>query len=241
MYGLARPVSFPALAVLAVLGCRPERVEPKPEPLVPSSPPAAPSSADRIALPAPVTSGTMSVEQALLTRRSQREFAPTPLPLGELGQLAWAAQGITEPANGLRTAPSAGALYPLELYFVVADGVLHYLPADHTLARNSQRDEREALSTAALLQTSIRDAPCSVVIVSVTERTREKYGDRAPLYVALEAGHVGQNLLLQATARGLAGVPIGAFDASAVSRLLGLAQGEEPLYIIALGYPPEAR
>jgi SagB-type dehydrogenase family enzyme len=241
MHGPARPVSFPAFAVLAALGCRPERVEPKPEPLIPSSPPAAAQSADRIALPAPALSGSMSVEQALLTRRSRREFAPKPLPLVEIGQLGWAAQGVTDPAGGLRSAPSAGALYPLELYFLIPDGVYHYLPAQHALARKSQRDEREALSEAALSQASIRHAPCSVVIVSVTERTREKYGDRAPLYVALEAGHVGQNLLLQATARGLAGVPIGAFEDRAVGRLLGLGRGEEPLYIIALGYPPESR
>jgi SagB-type dehydrogenase family enzyme len=241
MHGLARPVSFPAVAVLAALGCRPERVEPKPE-LPIRSPPTAPSSgSDRIALPAPATRGAMSVEQALQTRRSQREFAPKPLPLVEVGQLGWAAQGITRPEDGLRTAPSAGALYPLELYFVVPEGVYHYLPADHTLARKSQRDERDALSRAALSQSSIRLAPCSVVIVSVTGRTREKYGDRAPLYVALEAGHVGQNLLLQATARGLAGVPIGAFDGPSVSRVLGLGRDEEPLYIIALGYPPESR
>jgi SagB-type dehydrogenase family enzyme len=240
MHGLTRPLSFPALAVLAALACRPERVEPKPEPWTPMAPPAAPGGAARIALPRPTTAGRVSVEQALNARRSRREFAPKPLALAELGQLAWAAQGITDPEGGLRTAPSAGALYPLELFFLVPDGVLHYLPVEHAFVRESQRDEREALSRAALSQASILGAPCSVVIVSVTERTREKYGDRAARYVALEAGHVGQNLLLEATARGLAGVPIGAFDDPAVGRLLGLGRGEEPLYIIALGYPPES-
>jgi len=181
----------------------------------------------------------MSLEQALAARRSQREFASKPLPLVELGQLAWAAQGVTEPDDGLRTAPSAGALYPLELYFLLPDGVLHYIVAEHAFERKSDRDQRAVLSDAALSQLSVRSAPCDVVIASVTGRTREKYGDRAPLYVALEAGHVGQNLLLEATARGLAGVPIGAFDGPAVSRVLGLAPEEEPLYIIALGYPPE--
>jgi SagB-type dehydrogenase family enzyme len=241
MRGLTLPSSFPAFAVLAVLGCRAERVHPKPEPLGRSSMPAASAGADRIALPPPAASGGMSLEQALRARRSQREFARRPLPLVELGQLAWAAQGVTEPEGGLRAAPSAGALYPLELYFLVPDGVLHYLVAEHAFERKGNRDQRQALSDAALSQPSIRQAPCDVVIASVTDRTRKKYGDRAPLYAALEAGHVGQNLLLQATARGLAGVPIGAFDGSAVSRLLGLAPGEEPLYIIALGYPPESR
>jgi SagB-type dehydrogenase family enzyme len=234
------PVSLPAVAVLAALGCRAERVNPKPEPLPGSNAPAAPTATGKVSLPAPVLSGSMSLEQALHARRSQREFAPKPLPLVELGQLAWAAQGVTEPKLGLRTAPSAGALYPLELYFFTADGVLHYLPAEHAFERKGDRDQRSALSDAALSQSSVRLAACDVVIASVTDRTREKYGDRASLYVALEAGHVGQNLLLQATARGLVGVPIGAFDGSAVSKVLGLGQGEEPLYIIALGYPPEA-
>lgn len=234
------PVSLPAVAVLAALGCRGERVSPKPEPLPRSSAPAASTATGKIALPAPVLSGGMSLEQALHARRSQRELAAKPLGLDELGQLAWAAQGVTEPRLGLRAAPSAGALYPLELYFLTAEGVLRYLSAEHAFERKSDRDQREALSDAALSQTSVRFAACDVVITSVTDRTRKKYGDRAGLYVAIEAGHVGQNLLLQATARGLGGVPIGAFDDAAVSKVLGLAQGEEPLYIVALGYPAES-
>jgi SagB-type dehydrogenase family enzyme len=179
----------------------------------------------------------MSVEQALSVRRSRREFAPTPLSPGELGQLAWAAQGISDRAEGFRTAPSAGALYPLELYFVTGTGVLHYLPANHSFEQRSDRDLRQQLSQAALDQAAVRLAPCDVVITSVTDRTRKKYGERATRFVAVEAGHVAQNLLLQATARGLVGVPVGGMDDEVVSRVLGLPPTEEPLYVVALGYP----
>jgi len=179
----------------------------------------------------------MPVEQALSARRSRREFAPTALGMSELGQLAWAAQGIADRAEGFRTAPSAGALYPLELYFVTGAGVWHYAPNGHSFEPRSDRDLRRELSRAALDQEAVRSAPCDVVITSVTERTRKKYGERAARYVALEAGHVAENLLLQATARGLAGVPIGAMDDEAVSRVLGLGATEEPLYVVAIGHP----
>jgi SagB-type dehydrogenase family enzyme len=180
------------------------------------------------------------VEEALAARRSQRQFAPDPLPLAELGQLAWSAQGITDRANGYRTSPSAGAVYPLSVYFVTAAGVWVYLPATHALQQRADRDLREPLAQAALSQTAVRTAPCDVVITSVIHGMQRKYGDRATRYVAMEAGHVGQNLLLQATALGLVGVPIGAFDDETIRALLGLAAEEEPLYIIALGRPPAA-
>jgi SagB-type dehydrogenase family enzyme len=239
--GASRPaLSLLLLAALCALACRTQR----PSPEVVAEPPPAPEPAPAppaasIALPAPALSGELSLEQVLFARRSQRQFAATPLPVAELGQLAWAAQGVTEPGLGYRSCPSAGALYPLELYFVTPDGAVHYRPATHSLKSRSSRDLRESLSQAANGQTAVRRAACDIVITSVTERTRDKYGERASRYVAMEAGHAGQNLLLQATARGLVGVPVGAFDDAAVSRVLELPAGEEPLYIIALGYPPE--
>ncbi len=204
-----------------------------------AAPPAAapPAAAPPVALPPPVTRGDRSLEQVLAARRSRRELAPRPLSLAELGQLAWAAQGITDRAQRRRAAPSAGALYPLELYFVTPEGVLHYLPEGHALERRSAEDLRAALARAALDQDAVREAPCVAVLAAVTARTAQKYGDRAPRYVALEAGHAAQNLLLQATSRGLAGVPIGAFDDDAVRRVLALSAGETPLYLVALGAP----
>lgn len=193
-----------------------------------------------LVLPAPQTNGGLSVSFALSRRRSVRSFASKELSVEELSQLAWATQGITEPVEGLRTAPSAGALYPLEVYFTCATEVLHYVPSRHGFERKRVGDLRESLADAALGQAVIRRAPCTVVITSFTARTRIKYGDRATRYVSLEAGHVAQNLLLEATSRGLAGVPIGAFDDTRVARLFALGPDEEPLYLIALGHPAES-
>lgn len=210
-----------------------------------ADPPSAPAAsattvAVEIALVAPDTGGSMSFERALAARRSQRQFAETALSFRDLGQLAWAAQGITEPTLGLRTAPSAGALYPLDLYFVTPAGVLRYLPAHHAVEQRTRRDLRRELARAAFDQQSVARAACDVVIVATTARTRQKYGDRATRYVTLEAGHVAQNLLLQATALGLGGAPIGAFDDRATGALLGLTAGAEPLYLIAIGRPAAA-
>lgn len=189
-----------------------------------------------VLLPQPTSSATTPLEQTIARRRSVREFTAQPLTQTQLGQLAWAAQGITDPTSHLRAAPSAGALYPIEVYFATADGLFHYLPTRHVLQRTTSTDVRVALSEAALHQQAVRLAPCAIVITSVTDRTRIKYGDRAARYVAIEAGHVGQNILLEATALGLGGVPIGAFEDDAVRRVLSLHANEDPLYLIAIGH-----
>lgn len=190
-----------------------------------------------VALPPPHTSGGLTVAAALAKRRSHRNFAATMLEVEQFSQLAWSAQGITAPTDGLRTAPSAGALYPLEVYFVTPEGVHHYLPKPHAFERKHTGDLREALANAALGQSPVQLAPCTVVITGVSARTALKYGARATRYVALETGHVAQNLLLEATSLGLVSVPIGAFDDDKLTKLLALPPGEEPLYLIAIGHP----
>ena len=193
-------------------------------------------SAERIALPSPARSGHMSLEAALARRRSVREFSNRPLSDQDLSQLLWAAQGITHP-EGLRTAPSAGALYPLELYVAYAAGLYRYDPQRHELQRRSERDLRPALYRAALEQESVREAPAVFLITAIYGRTARKYGDtRSPRYVHMEAGHAAQNLLLQAVALGLGAVPIGAFHDAQVQKVLGLAAEEYPLYLIPAGY-----
>jgi SagB-type dehydrogenase family enzyme len=168
-----------------------------------------------------------------------RTFAQEALTLEEIGQLLWAAQGVTSP-EGLRTAPSAGALYPLEIYTLTAEGLHHYHPDTHTLELWSEGDRREDLAAAALGQDSLRQAPLILVFTAVYNRTEAKYGAaRGPRYVHMEAGHSGQNVLLQAEALGLAGVPIGAFYDDQVGRVLNLPEGESPLYLIPLGHPAE--
>lgn len=188
-------------------------------------------------LPPPALAGQMSLETALGQRRSVREFKARPLTSAELGQLLWAAQGMTGP-RGYRTAPSAGALYPLEVYVATVDGLFHYEVDRHALAVVGRSDVRTALYQAALRQVAVGRAPAVFVIAAVYERTVTKYGaERSPRYVHLEAGHAAQNLLLQAVALGLGAVPIGAFDDAGVQQALGLPQEEQPLYLIPVGEP----
>ncbi len=190
-----------------------------------------------IELPAPARAGKLFLEEALARRRSVRDFAPAPLSQRELGQLLWAAQGVTS-SDGRRTAPSAGALYPLELYVATAAGFFHYDPAHHRLERRTERDLRPALAQAALDQESVREAPAVFVIAAVYARTSQKYGAaRSPRYVHMEAGHAAQNLLLEVTALGLGAVPVGAFRDDPVQRALSLPADEQPLYLLPVGHP----
>lgn len=188
-------------------------------------------------LPLPRLSGEKSLEEALAERRSVREFDDRPLTTAELGQLLWAAQGITR-ENGRRTAPSAGALYPLEVYVATAEGVFHYVPSGHKWTIHSQTDARPDLFQAALRQAAVRQAPAVFIVTAIYQRTAEKYGaERSPRYVHLEAGHAAQNLLLEAVALGLGAVPIGAFYDEEVQLVLDLPIDHEPLYLIPVGHP----
>lgn len=180
----------------------------------------------------------MSVEEALARRRSVREFAEKPLTDRELSQLLWAVQGITDPAEGLRTLPSAGALYPLETYVATAAGFYHHEVRSHQLKRLCDRDLRPALYRAALEQEAVLEAPAVFVIAAVYGRTARKYGQpRAVRYVHLEAGHAAQNLLLEAVCLGLGAVPIGAFSDSDIQEALSLPADHQPLYLIPTGHP----
>ncbi|MEA1903738.1 MAG: SagB/ThcOx family dehydrogenase [Actinomycetota bacterium] len=190
---------------------------------------------ETIDLPLPNLAGEMSLEEALTSRRSTREFTDEPLTMAELSQLFWAAQGETRP--GRRTNPSAGALYPIEVYAVTKDGVYHYLPDGHRVELLSTDDLRDRLFWASWRQEAVRDAPAVFVICGVFSRTEAKYGGRAERYVKLEAGHIAQSLLLQAVALDLGGVPMGAFLDSQVQSSLDLPDDHEPLYLIPIGHP----
>ncbi len=221
-----------------------EKPNPSPTPIVKSSAsqPDGQSSATlpdtpTIPLPPPRLQGTISLEETLAKRRSVRQFRPEPLSLEQLSQLCWATQGITHP-DGLRTAPSAGALYPLEVYVLLPQGVYHYDPQKHTLSRWREGDFRPALHAVSLRQDAIVQAPAVFVLTAVYERTEAKYGkQRSPRYLHIEVGHAAQNLLLQATALGLGSVPIGAFYDAGVQEALHLPADHQPLYLIPVGYP----
>ncbi|MFZ5800738.1 MAG: SagB/ThcOx family dehydrogenase [Candidatus Omnitrophota bacterium] len=189
-------------------------------------------------LPAAQTTGKLSVEEAIGRRRSVREYRREALSLKEVSQLLWAAQGISANWGG-RTAPSAGALFPLEIYLVagkvegLAAGVYRYNPRMHALEKTVAGDKRFVLYTSSLFQSSIKDAPVSLVICAQYDRMMPKYGQRGERYVHMEAGHVSQNVYLQAEALGLATVAIGAFIDVAVKKVLDIK--EEPLYIMPAG------
>ena len=194
-----------------------------------------------IPLPEPRLESGYSVEEALLNRRSVRDFSAQPITLAELGQLLWAAQGVTS-RNGYRTAPSAGALYPLEVYAVVgaveglAPGIYGYQPGAHELEARRAGDYRSSLSQAALGQQWIRDSAAILVFCAVSSRTTAKYGRRGESYILMEVGHAGQNVFLQAQALGLSAVVVGAFRDAAVNELLTLPRGENALYLMPIGH-----
>lgn len=198
------------------------------------------SNEEVINLPKPKLRGDVSIEQALSRRRSTRDFPKKSITLEEVSQLLWAAQGITS-AAGERTAPSAGATFPLEVYLVAGDveglsaGVYKYGYRKHELHKVGDGDKRAALAAAALDQECVSDCAASVILTSVYGRTTVEYGERGVRYVHMEAGHVGQNIHLQAAALDLGTVVVGAFDDEAVVRVLGITKKEYPLYIMPLG------
>jgi SagB-type dehydrogenase family enzyme len=184
----------------------------------------------------PDEKGGPPLNRVLAARRSVRDFGPDELERDDLAQLLWAGQGVTS-KRGLRTAPSAGALYPLELHALTPDGVLRYLPERHRTQRLAGGDRRAKLAKAALGQSAVAGAAVDIVIAGVVERTAEKYGERAGRYAAIEAGCAGQNILLEAEALGLGGVWIGAYDDEKVAALAELPRGAVPYGILAIGRP----
>lgn len=189
-------------------------------------------------LPVPNLKGKFSVEQAMNERKSVRKFIDKPLSVEQISQLLWAAQGITHSYGErfFRTAPSAGATYPLETYLLTASGVYKYIPKEHSLKRLFDNDLRKQLSEASLGQTAVSNAHAVILFTMIEERTAQRYRDRAYRYVCMEAGHAAQNIHLQAVAMGLGSVPVGAFTDSQVAQILQCAEGEQPLYIVPVGY-----
>ena len=179
-------------------------------------------------LSAPSLKGTISLEEALAQRRSVRQFADQQLKLDQISQLAWAGQGITEPARGLRTAPSAGATYPIKLYFATRDGVFVYRPEEHNLGQISDMDERGRLGATK--------APCNIIIAGSVRNLATKFRGESNKYMLLEAGHIAQNIQLQAVCLGLGSVVNGGFDARGTSSVCKLTRGLEPVLIISVGY-----
>lgn len=230
--------------VLALAGCGQTADEPnEPETTRPEG-----SDVTHV-LPPPSTTGNISVEQALAARRSRRDFdAGRALTPAQLGQILWAAYGITQPdpnpnlRGGLRTTPSAGATFPLEIYAIVgnvegiASGVYRYDAAEHMLIQVVEGDVRAQLTEAALRQGMVQQAPVTVFFAAIMERATAVYGDRGMMYVHMEIGHAAQNVYLQAEAMGLGTCAVGAFIDEQLRDILRLPAEEVPLYLMPVGY-----
>ncbi len=195
-----------------------------------------------IELSEPRKSSKVSVEQAINNRRSRRSFSQEPVLLDDISQLCWSAQGITEKTHGFRVAPSAGALYPIEIFLVVGNsdltpGIYHYLYTDHVLESVKKGDYREELYRASVGQEWVKNAALNIVVTGIFSRTEAKYGERGrERYVFMEAGHVAENIYLQAESLALATVSVGAFYDEAIRELLSLSREYTPIYVMPIGH-----
>lgn len=188
-----------------------------------------------IDLPDPQLKSEHSLEDAIARRRSARSFGQQALSWEQIGQMAWAAQGITGDDSRWRTAPSAGALHSLTLHVLLAGNGYVYEPALHQLRFRLSVSMSE-VAAAALSQPFVAQAPCVFGFSADVQRTTRVYKQRGWNYILMDLGHAAQNLLLQATALGLAGTPVGALDEDALSTLLELPAGQRLLYLVPVGY-----
>ena len=201
-------------------------------------------------LPSPRTDGSISVERALSKRRSQRSFVDKAISAEDLSQVLWAAYGVTQPApdrptlrGGFRAAPSAGGLYPFEIYVLITKvngiepGVYKYISEEHKIVRTIDKDIRNEFAAAALGQNHIKEAPVNIFYCAIYSRMTKKYGDRGrDRYVCMDLGHSAQNVYLQAEALNLGTCAIGAFSDDKIAEVMQLPEEEVPLYIMPLGH-----
>ncbi|MCL4500777.1 MAG: SagB/ThcOx family dehydrogenase [Deltaproteobacteria bacterium] len=199
--------------------------------------------AEVVKLPPPSYKGSVSVEEALKARRTVREFAACSLDLQQVSQLLWGADGLSD-LRGLRTAASAGATYPLEIFLVAGElgvtdlptGVYRYLVKEHALEPGLRGDLRQAVARASLNQTWMTHAPVIMIIAAEYRRCTQRYGERGIMYTHMESGHVGTNIFLQAEALGLGAGIVGAFEDRGLGQVLGLPKEQAPLLVMPVGY-----
>jgi SagB-type dehydrogenase family enzyme len=199
-----------------------------------------------VSLPAPQLTGNLYVEAAIENRRSVRHYSNESVTLGNVSQILWSAQGITNSQYQLRAAPSAGQVYPLEVYVIAGpnvsglpEGVYQYEPSNNTLLKFMNGDLRDNLSTIADGQPWVKQAPLDILITGNNQKMIDKYPDKdlSTRFVDLEAGHAGENIYLQAESLGLVTVSLGSFDSNQLSQKFQLPSNETPLYIFPIGHP----
>ncbi|NVL90203.1 MAG: SagB/ThcOx family dehydrogenase [Desulfobacterales bacterium] len=195
-------------------------------------------------LPIPMLDGDVSLERAIKQRRTIRSFVDKPLTVGQLSQILWAAQGITDDRGLKRAAPSGGALYPIDIYAVMgkngvrelAPGIYHYDPIHHSIQKIAGTDAREDVAVASLRQMWMATAPVILVLTAEYRRITIKYGERGKRYAMIETGHIGQNIFLQCQAIGLSAGIVGAFYDKEVTRAINSQKNHEPLIIMPVGW-----
>jgi SagB-type dehydrogenase family enzyme len=180
-------------------------------------------------LPKPAEKGSISVEEAIMKRRSKREFRDQKLTTEQISQLLYAAQGINDPEGKKRTVPSAMAIYPLEIYAVCPEAVYHYIPNGHMIEKVVDGDFRSRMSNRT-------GAGMYIAITGIFSRFPEKFGEKSRDFTFMEAGHCAQNILLQAVALGLGAVPTAGFPEKDVSEILNLSTECKPIYVIPVGW-----
>ena len=182
----------------------------------------------------------------LRKRRSTRSYSSEPLSSDNLSFLLWASTGIQRKQHGyeFRTAPSAGALYPIETYVLVNNvegldkGLYHYNIAAHALEELKLADFAENIARAALDQEMCMEAPATFVWTAIFERSKWKYKQRAYRYIYLDAGHIAQNLALAATSIGLGSCQIGSIFDEEVNEMVGVdGEQESAIYLSVVGHP----
>ena len=195
-------------------------------------------------LPTPKTDGDISLEKTIKERRTIRSFTSEQLTMEQFSQLLWAAQGITDDKGFKRAAASGGALYPMDIYAVVGKdgvegikaGIYHYEPNDHSISLMSEGDFKNELAEASLSQKWMAKAPLNLMITAEYSRICGRYGERGVRYAMIEAGHIGQNIFLQAEALGLGAGIVGAFQDERVIKTIKIPSNHEPLLIMPVGY-----
>lgn len=193
-----------------------------------------------ITLPSAKNTGQMSLEDAIQKRKSVRKYSPKELTLEQVSQLLWAAYGANPRKDFVaRNVPSAGGIFPMTVYLADKNGVYRYQPLNHSLALVKEGDRRKELSEAAFGQGFIKQVPVDLVITADVAKCAQRYGERAQRYTDIEAGHIGQNVSLQAVSLGLGTVMVGAFNDDAVKEVISIPDNESPLYIIPVGYAAE--
>ncbi|MBI5779740.1 MAG: SagB/ThcOx family dehydrogenase [Planctomycetes bacterium] len=194
-----------------------------------------------ITLPAAKATGQMPLEEAIQKRKSVRKYSTKELTLEQVAQILWAANGANPRTKNFiaRNVPSAGGIFPMTVYLLNKNGIYRYQPLTHSLALVKEGDARKELCEAAFGQGFIKQVPVDLVITADVAKCAQRYGERAQRYTDIEAGHIGQNVSLQAVSLGLGTVMIGAFNDEAVKDVLALPDNESPLYIIPVGYADE--